>query len=197
MLKWLHERTGLDFGLQGFFVPLGLKQSDQIESLAREHHKDKKWDNSWLAGDQKSHPSQFIFYIKSSLVTHQGQSVGPGQKSRRKFSSTGGRAPGYRLSPGHFETIKRMLAPDWAQKMLCIIVPNLRTASLEFFSCVRTRPLLSLQNGLRVYTKSLTRKSASCKNKFLFKMVVYWVWLLYYQSLIISIRRTTTIWNLF
>ena len=46
VLKWLHERTGLDFGLQGFFVPLGLKQSDQIESLAREHHKDKKWDNS-------------------------------------------------------------------------------------------------------------------------------------------------------
>ena len=46
VLKWLHERTGLDFGLQGFFVPLGLKQSDQIESLAREHHKDKRWDNS-------------------------------------------------------------------------------------------------------------------------------------------------------
>ena len=27
---------------------------------------------------------------------------------------------------------------------------------------------------LRVYTKSLTRKSASCKNKFVFKMAVYW-----------------------
>ena len=58
------------------------------------------------------------------------------------ISSTDGRAPGYRLSPDHFQTVKRMLAPDWAQKMLCIMVPNRRTASLEFFSCVRTRLLL-------------------------------------------------------
>ena len=63
----------------------------------------------------------------------QGQSVGPGEKARRKFSSTGGKAPGYRLSPDHFQTVKRMLAPDWPQKMLCIIVPNRRTASPEFF----------------------------------------------------------------
>ena len=69
----------------------------------------------------------------------QGQSVGPREKARRKFSSTGGRAPGYRLSPDHFQTVKWMLAPDWAQKMLCIIVPNRGTASPEFFSWVRTR----------------------------------------------------------
>ena len=50
-----------------------------------------------------------------------------------KFSSTGERAPGYRLSPDHFQKFKRMPAPDWAQKMLCIIVPNRRTASPEFF----------------------------------------------------------------
>ena len=36
-----------------------------------------------------------------------------------------------------------MPAPDWAQKMLCIIVPNRRTVSPEFFSWVRTRRLLS------------------------------------------------------
>ena len=36
--------------------------------------------------------------------------------------------PGYRLSPDHFQTVKRMLVPDWAQKMLWIIVPNRRTA---------------------------------------------------------------------
>ena len=58
-------------------------------------------------------------------------------------SSMDGRAPGYRLSPDHFQTVKRMLVPDWAQKMLCIIVPNRRTASPEFFSWVRTRRLLS------------------------------------------------------
>ena len=38
-----------------------------------------------------------------------------------------------------------MPAPDWAQKMLCIIVPNRRTVSPEFFSWVRTRRLLSCQ----------------------------------------------------
>ena len=64
----------------------------------------------------------------------QGHSVGPGEKARRKFSSTGGKAPGYLLSPDHFQTVKRILAPDWAQKMLCIIVSNRRTASPEFFS---------------------------------------------------------------
>ena len=64
----------------------------------------------------------------------QGQSVGSGEKTQRKFSSKGGRAPGYRLSPDHFQKFKRMPAPDWAQKMLCIIVPNWRTASPESFS---------------------------------------------------------------
>ena len=64
----------------------------------------------------------------------QGRSVGPREKARRKFSSTGGKAPGYRLSPDHFHTVKRILAPDWAQKVLCIIVPNRRTISPESFS---------------------------------------------------------------
>ena len=54
----------------------------------------------------------------------QGQSVGSGEKAGRKFSSTGERAPGYRLSPNYFQKFKRMPAPDWPQKILCIIVPN-------------------------------------------------------------------------
>ena len=72
-----------------------------------------------------------------------GAVSGSVEKARRKFSSTGGKAPGCRLSPDHFQTVKRMLAPDWAQKMLCIIMPNRRTASSEFFSWVRTRRLLT------------------------------------------------------
>ena len=36
-----------------------------------------------------------------------------------------------------------MPAPDWAQKMLCIIVPSRWTVSPEFFSWVCTRRLLS------------------------------------------------------
>ena len=78
----------------------------------------------------------------------QGQSVGPGEKAWRKFSIMGRRAPGYRLSPDHFQTVERMLAADWAQKMLCIIVPNWRTVSFEFFSWVCTRRLLSRHSCL-------------------------------------------------
>ena len=36
------------------------------------------------------------------------------------------------------DSVKQILAPDWTQKMLCIIVPNRRTASPEFFLRVRT-----------------------------------------------------------
>ena len=67
-----------------------------------------------------------ILSKESSLET-QEQSVGLGEKAGQKFSSTGERAPGYRLSPDHFQNFKRMPAPDWAQKMLCIIVSNRRT----------------------------------------------------------------------
>ena len=106
--------------------------------------------NSWpenfeliLIGEKK-----FFKKKKQSLSTAssetQGQSVRPGEKSRWKFASTGGRAPGYRLSPDHFQMVKRILAPDWAQKMLCIIiVPNRQTVCPEFFSWVRTRRPLS------------------------------------------------------
>ena len=69
-----------------------------------------------------------------------------GREKRRdeSFQVRGERAPGYRLSPNYyFQNFKRMLAPDWAQKMLCIIVPNRGTVSPEFFSWVRTRRLLS------------------------------------------------------
>ena len=72
----------------------------------------------------------------------QGQSVGS-EKGGRKFSYTGGRAPGYRLLPNYFQKFKRIPAPDCAQKMLCIIVPNRRTVYPEFSSWVLTRRLFS------------------------------------------------------
>ena len=65
----------------------------------------------------------------------QGQAVEPGEKARRKFSSTGGRAPGYRLSQDHFQTVKRMLAPDWIGEQFL----------LSYF---RTRRLLSRHSCL-------------------------------------------------
>ena len=70
--------------------------------------------------------------------SHPGRPMGSqsGREKRRdeSFPSTDERAPGYRLSPNYFQKFKRILAPDWAQKMLCIIVPNRRTVSPEFFS---------------------------------------------------------------
>ena len=60
--------------------------------------------------------------------------VPSGEKAGRKFLSTGERAPGYGLSPDHFQKFNQMPAPDWAQKMLCIIVPNWRTHLLSSFS---------------------------------------------------------------
>ena len=72
------------------------------------------------------------------LVKHPRRPSG-GQWGRQKrrdesFQAEAEKPPGYRLSPDCFQTVKRMLAPDWAQKMLSIIVPNRRTASPESFS---------------------------------------------------------------
>ena len=86
----------------------------------------------------------------------------------------GGRAPGYRLSPDHLQSIKRMLVPDWAQKMLCIIVPNRRTASPEFFSWVRTRLLLSRHScpvrspSFPNVSDAISRSNSICTEKILF-----------------------------
>ena len=66
---------------------------------------------------------------RSSSET-QGQSVRSGENAQQKFSN-------------YFQKFKRMPSPDWAQKMLCIIVPNRQTVSPEFFSWVHTRLLLS------------------------------------------------------
>ena len=69
----------------------------------------------------------------SSSSETQGQSVEPREKAPRKFSSTGGRAPGYRLSSDHFQMVMQMLASDWAQKKLWIIVLNRWTIFLSSF----------------------------------------------------------------
>ena len=86
--------------------------------------------------------NRWISCVPSSET--QGQSVGSGEKAGQKFSSTGKRAPGYWPSPSYFQNFKRMPAPDWARKMLCIILPNRRTVSPELFSWVHTRRLLFL-----------------------------------------------------
>ena len=91
-----------------------------------------------MRGLNRRHPAR-----QAASSETQGQSVRSGEKAERKFSSTGERAPGHRLLPYYFQKLKRTPVPDWAQKMLCIIVPNRRTVSPELFSWVRTRRLLS------------------------------------------------------
>ena len=56
-----------------------------------------------------------------------------GKKGAKKVFKYRRKAPGYRLSPNYFQTFKLIPAPDWAQEMLCIIVPNRLTVSPEFF----------------------------------------------------------------
>ena len=91
-----------------------------------------------VRGLNRRHPAR-----QAASSETQGQSVRSGEKAERKFSSTGERAPGHRLLPYYFQKLKRTPVPDWAQKMLCIIVLNRRTVSPELFSWVRTRRLLS------------------------------------------------------
>ena len=74
----------------------------------------------------------YVHVLPSSET--QVQSVRSGEKVGRKFSSMGERALGYRLSSNYFQKFMQMPAPDWAQKLLCIIVPNRRTVSAESFS---------------------------------------------------------------
>ena len=66
--------------------------------------------------------TSFFAGISQSSET-QGQSVGSGENTGRKFSSTGERTPGYRLSPNYFQKFKRIPAPDWAQKCFVLLSP--------------------------------------------------------------------------
>ena len=82
---------------------------------------------------------------RSSSET-QGRSVGRSEKARRKFSSTGGKAPGYRLSPDHFQTVKRMLTPDWGQKnALYYCVQSANSFSWVLFVSWYTTAIISSQ----------------------------------------------------
>ena len=94
----------------------------------------------------------------------QGQSVGPGEKAQWTFSSTGGRAPGYRLSPDHFQTVKQILAPDWAQNGFVSLCPILEQHLLSFF-CDFVHDGYWLDHGL----------SGSCtKEMHTFRKLLFW-----------------------
>ena len=54
-----------------------------------------------------------------------GSQSGREKRRNESFQVREERAPGYRLSPNYFQKFKRMRAPAWAQKMLCIIVTTM------------------------------------------------------------------------
>lgn len=76
----------------------------------------------------------------------------------------------------HFQKVMRMPTPDWAQNILCIIVPNRKTASSEFFSSICTPGLLSnhtcpfrfpklnMQAGKIIFSTFLTKYEGATDN---------------------------------
>ena len=76
----------------------------------------------------------FFWVLQSSPSSEtQRQSVRSGEKTGREFQVRAEEPLGNRLSRDHFQKFKRMSAPDWAQKMQCIIVPNWGTHLLSSF----------------------------------------------------------------
>ena len=99
----------------------------------------------------------FTLVVRSPSSETQGQSVGSGEKAERKFSSKGGRAPWYRLSPDHFQKFKEMPAPDWAQKcfvLLCLIGEHI---SWVLFVCSYTTAIVSITACLARAPKKCTQ----------------------------------------
>ena len=103
---------------------------------------------------------KFFTFTPSSEI--QGRSVGSGEKAGRKFSGTGKRAPGYRLSPNYVQKNKRMPAPDWAQKMLFgegFLLSSFREFVHDGYCPVRS-PSLCVQGKL-LFSTFLTRNKGT------------------------------------
>ena len=65
------------------------------------------------------------------------------RKCATKVFKYGQKSSPWVLTLTHFQKVMRMLTPDWAQNIHCIIVPNRQTASSEFLSSICTPGLLS------------------------------------------------------
>ena len=66
----------------------------------------------------------FIELLLMTIVSDPRAVSQEGEKVWQKFSSMRGRPTGYRPSPDHFQMFKWVVAPDWLQNMLCIILTN-------------------------------------------------------------------------
>ena len=87
-----------------------------------------------------------IFVINELLIGHPQRPKAVSWFERKcvtKAFKHGQKSSPWVLTLTHFQKVKRMLTPDWAQNIICIILPNRQTASSEFFSSIRTRGLWS------------------------------------------------------
>ena len=75
-----------------------------------------------------------FLYKGSTIPGDPGAVSWVGRKGATKVFNHGWKSPrlGNRLSPAHLQTFKRMLAPDWAQKMTCVIIPVSRKKALSW-----------------------------------------------------------------
>ena len=82
---------------------------------------------------EKSLKMVALFCMNPAILKDPGTVSQAGRKGTMKVFKHRWKNPWVLTLTRPFPTIKQMLAPDWAQKTLCIIVPNRRTASPEFF----------------------------------------------------------------
>ena len=80
---------------------------------------------------------------KNSILGHPGAVSRLGRKGGTKVFKFGRKSPWVPTLTGPFPKIQADAGSWLGTKMLCIIVPNRRTVSPQFFSWVRTRQLLS------------------------------------------------------
>ena len=94
------------------------------------------------SGRVKRRDKSFQSWAEEPLGTSseiQGRSVGPGEKARQKFSSKGGKAPGYRFSPDHFQTVSISSV---------LFVSSYTTAIDSITACLAHAPKKCTQSGI-------------------------------------------------
>ena len=85
-------------------------------------------------GHSRSDPLSFPDHVPCSILGDPGAVSRAGRKGATKVFKHRWKSPWVPTLTGPlFQMVKRMLAPDWAQKLPCIMVPNRRTASPGFF----------------------------------------------------------------
>ena len=75
-----------------------------------------------------------VVFGRSRILGDPGAVSRIGRKGRTKAFKYGQKSPWVPTLTELFPKIQAEPAPDWAQKMLCIIVPHRRTVSSKFFS---------------------------------------------------------------